>query len=122
MSTPTTSGGQHVDDSSNSQILIALNAVNCRLLAIKQRLDRTEEQLQGHVKPGSDVDEDSDAGHDVVIPRTKFLKTSKHKHDAVDTRLQELAKLNEQGKFKSQRGSNEQVTVNSKYLGPRITY
>ena len=105
-STPTTSGGQNVDDSTNSQIF-------------EQRIDRTKEQPQGHVKPGSDVasslnlsttpsqdvDENSDAGDDVVIPTTKFLKTSKHIQDAMDIRLQELAKVNEQGKFKSQRGS-----------------
>ena len=107
--------------------------LSCKLSAIEQRIDRTEEQLQGHVKPGSDVasslnlstppsqdvDEDSDAGDDIVIPTTKFLKASKHIQDAVDIRLQELAKLNEQGKLKSQRSSNDQVTVKQQIPWPQ---
>ena len=44
-----------MDDNVNLQILSALNAVSCRLSAIEQRIDRTEEQLQGYVKPSSDV-------------------------------------------------------------------
>ena len=132
-STSTTVSGQNADDSSNAQILSALNAVSCRLSAIEQRIDRTEEQLQDHVKTGSDiagflgssstpfqdVDEDSDAGDDVVIPSAKFLKSSKNIQDAVDIRLQELAKLNEQGKFKSQRGNNDQVTVKQQIPWPQ---
>ena len=119
-STSATLRDDNVDDSTNSQILSALNAVSCRLSAIEQRIDRTKEQLQGHVKTGSDiagslnasskplqdVGEESDAGDDVIIPSTKFLKTSKSIQDAVDIRLQELAKLNEQGKFKSQRSGH----------------
>ena len=133
LSTPTTSGGKNVDDSANSQILSALNAVSSRLSAIEQRIDRTEDQLQGHLNPGSDVasslnlstttsqdvEEDSDAGYDAVIPTTKFLKTSKHIQDAVDIRLQELTKLNEQGKFNSQRASNDQVTVKQQIPWPQ---
>ena len=132
-STSATLRDDNVDDSTNSQILSALNAVSCRLSAIEQRIDRTEEQLQGHVKTGSDiagslnasstplqdVGEESDAGDDVVIPSTKFLKTSKSIQDAVDIRLQELAKLNEQGKFKSQRGNNDQVTVKQQIPWPQ---
>ena len=108
-STSTTVNSQNVDDSANAQILSALNAVSCRLSATEQRIDRTEEQLQDHVKTGSDiagslgssstpfqdVDEDSDSGDD-VIPSAKFLKSSKNIQDAVDIRLQEFAKLNEQ--------------------------
>ena len=65
------------------------------------------------------MEEDSDAGDDAVIPTTKFLKTSKHIQDAVDVRLQELTKLNEQGKFKSQRGNNDQVTVKQQIPWPQ---
>ena len=74
----TTSSGQNMDESTNSQNLSALNAVSFRLSAIEQRIDRTKEQLQGHIKFGSDagsslnvsttpsqeVDQDSDAGDD----------------------------------------------------------
>ena len=132
-STSSTVDSKNVDDNTNSQILSALNAVSCRLSAIDQRIDRTEEQLQGHVKTGSDiagslnlsstplqeVEENSDAGDDIVIPTTKFLKSSKSIQDAVDIRLRELTKLNEQGKFKSQRGNNDQVTVKQQIPWPQ---
>ena len=132
-STSTTVSGQNMDENANSQILSALNVVSCRLSAIEHRIERTEEQLQGCVKAGSDaastlnvsttpsqdVDEDSDAGDDALIPSTKFLKTSTHIQEAVDRRLQELAKINEQGKFKSQRGNNDQVTVKQQVPWPQ---
>ena len=112
---------QNRDENTNSQILNALNAVSCRLSAIEQRIDRTEEQLQGQVQsatytgssldvsstPSQEGDEESDAGDDAVIPTVKHLKTSKHIQEAVDLRLQQLAKINEQGKFKSQRANND---------------
>ena len=69
--------------------------------------------------PSQDVDEDSDAGDDAVIPTTKFLKTSTHIQEAVDQRLQELAKINEQGKFKSQRGNNDQIILKQQVPWPQ---
>ena len=103
---------------------------------IEQRIDRTQEQLQGHVKSGSDagsslnvsttpsqeVDEDSDTGDDAVIPTIKFLKTSKQIQEAVDLRLQELTNINEYSQLKSQRGNNDQVTAKHKYFGLKIMY
>ena len=134
-STPSTSAtvsDQNMDENTSSRILNALNAVSYRLSAIEQRIDRTEEQLQGQVQsdidtgssldvsttPSQEVDEDSDAGDDVVIPTVKHLKTSKHIQESVDLRLQELAKINEQGRFKSQRGNNDQVTVKQQIPWP----
>ena len=122
---------QNLDENTSSQILNALNAVNYRLATIKQRIDRTEEQLQGQVQSdkqaGSSLetstiasdkaDQNSDIGDDAVIPTIKHLKTSKHIQEAVDLRLQELAKINEQGKFRSQRSNNDQVTA--KHQVPR---
>ena len=61
--------------------------------------------------PSQDVEEDSDPGDDAIIPTTKFLKTFKHIQHDVDLRLQELAKINGQGKFKMKKGGNDQVTV-----------
>ena len=132
-STSTTFSGPNVDENPNSQILSALNAVSCRLSAIENRIERTEEQLQGCMRSGSEaasslnvsnilsqgVDEDSDAADDAVIPSTKFLKTSTHIQEAVDQRLQELARINEQGKFKSQRGNNDQIIVKQQVPWPQ---
>ena len=100
-----------------------------RLTAIEQRIDRTEEQLHSCPLSGADaagndvstsssqeVDEMFGAGDDAVIPSTQFLKKSSHIQAAVDEKLQELARINEQGRFKSQRGGNEQINV--KYQVP----
>ena len=122
-----------MDENTSSQILNALNAVSYRLAAIEQRINRTEEQLQGQVQsdnqtgssletsttPSQEADEDSDVGDDDVIPTVKYLKTSKHIQEAVDLRLQELAKINEQGKFRSQRGNNDQVIVKQQTPWPQ---
>ena len=51
--------------------------------------------------------EESDAEDDAIMPSMKFLKTSKNIQQAVDHKLIELAALNEQGKFKSQRGGKD---------------
>ena len=124
-----TSSGTHstqsANENTNSEILNVLNAVSYRLTAIQQRIDRTEEQLQSRPKIATDaigaadvstsssqeVDEVSDPGDDAVIPSAQFLKKSKHIQAAVDERLQEVARINEQGRFKSQRGGNEQINV-----------
>ena len=58
-----------------------------------------------------DLDEDSVAGYDAVIPTTHFLKKSKHNQDAVDQRLQQLARINKQGTFKYKRAGNDQIQV-----------
>ena len=128
-STSATVSEQSKDES--SQILNALNAVSCRLSAIEQRIDRTEEQLQVQsavtsssplntsTTPSQDGDEDSDAGDDAVIPTVKYLKSARHIQEAVDLRLQELTKINEQGKFKSQRVNNDSITVKQQIPWPQ---
>ena len=128
-STSATVSEQSKDES--SQILNALNAVSCRLSAIEQRIDRTEEQLQVQsavtsssplntsTTPSQDGDEDSDAGDAAVIPTVKYLKSARHIQEAVDLRLQELTKINEQGKFKSQRVNNDSITVKQQIPWPQ---
>ena len=73
----------------NQEILMALNSVSSRLSSMEQRMDRTEERLQGgcHQAPStsseraavnmvSDQDE-SDAEDDAIIPSAHMLKGSK---------------------------------------------
>ena len=62
---------------------------------------------------------DSDEEDDVVTPTTAFLKTSRGIQNAVDKRLQELATLNEQGTFRSQRGGHDHLTVKHKVPWPQ---
>ena len=101
----------------NQEILMALNSVSSRLSSMEQRMDRTEEQLQGGCQQASSTSseratvnmlteqEESDAEDDAV----HMLKGSKQIQAAVDQRLKELTSLNEKGTFTSQR-------VRSKYL------
>ena len=122
---------QSTSDNTNTEILNALNAVSYRLSAIEQRIDRTEEQLKnrplaeadaiGDVSTSSsqEVDVTSDAGGDAAIPSTQFLKKSHHIQAAVDERLQELARINEQGRFKSQRGGSDQIHVKHQVPWPQ---
>ena len=65
------------------------------------------------------VDEESDAEDDAVIPTMIFLKDSKQIQTAVDQRLQELTRINEQGMFKSQRGGKDQILVKSQVPWPQ---
>ena len=124
---------QNLDENTSSQILNAFNAVSFWLARIEQRIDRTEEQLQGQVQsdnqagsslvknttPSHEADQDRDVGDDAVIHPFKYLKTSKHIQEAVGFRLQELAKINEQGKFRSQRGNNDEVIVKQQIPWPQ---
>ena len=123
----------NTSDTVNHDILHALTSVSSRLTAIEQRIQKTEDQLQkgaasfsdGVTSPASTVAShrsrvmDSDDEDDVVTPTTAFLKSSRGIQNAVDKRLQELASLNEQGMFKSQRGGHEQVTVKHKVPWPQ---
>ena len=123
---------QGTNENTNTEILNALNAVSYRLSAIEQRIDRTEEQLHSRPSAGAEavsnevstsvsqeVDEISDAGDDAVIPSAQFLKKSKHIQAAVDERLHELARINEQGRFKSQHGGSEQIHVKHQVPWPQ---
>ena len=66
-----------------------------------------------------ELDEDSDAGDDAVIPTIKFLKNSKQIQNAVDLRLQELSRINDQGTYKSQPGGKEQIMVKNQVPWPQ---
>ena len=117
----------------NHDILNALTSVSSRLTAIEQRIQKTEDQLQkgatslsdGVTSPAPTVgshrprEMDSDEEDDVFTPTTAFLKSSRGIQNAVDRRLQELASLNEQGMFKSQRCGHDQVTVKHKVPWPQ---
>ena len=120
-------------DTVNHDILHALNSVSSRLTAIEQRIQNTEDQLQrgatslfdAVASPSSTVGSgrsrqvDSEEEDDAVTPTTAFLKTSRGIRNAVDKRLQELATLNEQGTFRSQRGGHEHLTVKHKIPWPQ---
>ena len=123
----------NTSDTVNNDILHALTSVSSRLTAIEQRIQKTEDQLQkgaasfsdGITSPAPTVTShrsrvmDSDDEDDVVTRTTTFLKSSRGIQNAVDKRLQELASLNEQSMFNSQRGGHEQVTVKHKVPWPQ---
>ena len=106
-----TSSAQN-SDNLNQEILMALNSVSSRLSSMEQRMDRTDERLQGPCQQApstpserATVDmmsdqEESDAEDDTIIPSSHMLKGSKQIQDAVDQRLKELTTLKEKGTFK----------------------
>ena len=120
-------------DTVNHEILKALTSVSSRLSAIEERMQKMEDKLQegttlssdGVNSPIASVGSarsgqiDSDEEDDGVIPSTTFLKSSKGIQKAVDRRLQELASLNEQGMFRSQRGGQDHITVKHKIPWPQ---
>ena len=124
---------QGVDGGVNQEIINALSSVSSRLSAIEARIERTEQQIQGgqpaagqgaKSSAGSVLNstlssDESDAEDDAIIPSAKFLKGSKNIQQAVDSRLLELAALNEQGRFKSQRGGKDQVIVKQQVPWPQ---
>ena len=124
---------QGVDEGVNQEIINALSSVSSRLSAIEARIERTEQQIQGGQpaagqgvtsSAGSVLNStlssaESDAEDDAIIPSAKFLKGSKNIQQAVDSRLLELAALNEQGRFKSQRGGKDQVIVKQQVPWPQ---
>ena len=134
-STATPSGveQQGVDEGVNQEIINALSSVSSRLWAIEARIERTEQQIQGGLPATSQgvqatvgsalnsmsSSDDSDAEDDAIIPSAKFLKGSKNIQQAIGSRLLELAALNEQGKFKLQRGGKDQVTVKQQVPWPQ---
>ena len=126
----TVDAGLDSPDDINTQILNALSAVSSRLTSIEQLIEKTEEQLQNSGSDGvklaglsassqEELDEDSDAGDDTVIPTIKFLKSSKQIQNAVDHRLQELSYINYQGMYKSECGGKDQVMVKNQVPWPQ---
>ena len=117
----------------NQEIINALSSVSSRLSAIEARIEKTEQHIHGGLLSTSQGSnpvagwvlnstsslDDSDAEDDAIIPSAKFLKGSKNIQQAVDSRLLELAALNEQGKFKSQRLGKDQITVKQQIPWPQ---
>ena len=62
--------------------------------------------------------EDSEEDDELILPSIKSLQQSKRMQAQVDQRIQQLKDLNEQGKFKSQRGGKDTVWVKKRSPGP----
>ena len=62
-----------------------------------------------------DSEEDDD---ELILPSIKSLQQSKHMQSQVDHRIKQLKDLNEQGKFKSQRGGKDTVWVKKEVPWP----
>ena len=130
VSTSITQSGPNSDNQSQ-EILMALNSVTSRLSSMEQRMDKTEERPQGRFQQApstsserATVDmvlhqEESDAENDAIIPSAHMLKGSQQIQEAVDQRLKELTTLNEKGRFKSQRGGQEQIFVRRQVPWPQ---
>ena len=118
--------------STNTDILNALQAVSSRLSAIEQRIERTEEKLEAapaqtgsqdlHGKPQAPASSDTwhkEQHQDTVVPSIQALKGSQLIQKQVDERLQQLSQLNEKGTCKSQRGGTDTVWVKNQTPWPQ---
>ena len=66
----------------------------------------------------SSVNNSQEEDDDYVLPSISTLKQSKQIQKQVDDRVKQLQAMNEQGKFKSQRGGDETVYVKKRSPGP----
>ena len=126
----------------NLLLLQEMKNMSAKMNLMEKRLATTEKQLQTSIpskeqsdkgkgkkikkkvppvsQPLTSDDDSSDA--DSVVPSKKFIKEDPSIQEQVKTRLEELKKLNEkdcQGKFKSQRSVNDDVTVKFKIPWPQ---
>ena len=65
--------------------------------------------------------EDSEEDDELILPSIKSLQQSKRIQSQVDHMIQ-LKDLNEQGKFKSQRGEKDTILVKKRLPGPITLY
>ena len=88
---------------SNALILQELKNLSSRMTVMEQKVnDRDSCMVSSSVK--SSVSNPQEEDDEYVLPSISTLKQSKQIQKQVDDRVKQLQAMNEQGKFKSQRG------------------
>ena len=91
---------------SNTLILQELKNLSSRMTVMEQKVnDRDSYVASPSVK--SSVNNSQEEDDDYVLPSISTLKQSKQIQKQVDDRVKQLQAMNEQGKFKSQRGGTK---------------
>ena len=134
-----TASGVSTQDT-NFLLLQEMKSLNSKMNLMEKRLATTEQQLQASTAAGyshgkgkkmkkkvpavphpQSSDEDS-SETDLVMPSKKYIKEDRAIQQQVKARLEELKRINDrdcQGKFKSQRSVNDEVTVKFKIPWPQ---
>ena len=91
---------------SNALILQELKNLSSRMTVMEQKVnDRDSYVASPSVK--SSINNSQEEDDDYVLPSISTLKQSKQIQKQVDDRVKQLQAMNEQGKFKSQRGGTK---------------
>ena len=122
-------------EDTNTLLLQEMQSLSLKTNLMEKHFATTEKQLQAstsatgeHGKgkkikkkvpavPQSQTSEEDSSDAELVMPSRKFIREDPNIQQQVKTRMEELKHINErdcQGKFKSQRSVNDDVTVKSK--------
>ena len=93
----------------NALILQELKSLSVRMAPMERKVNRSPHSTswsQGSSSKATPAVEDSEEeeNDELILPSIKSLQQSKRMQSQVDLRIEQLKDLNEQGKFKSQRG------------------
>ena len=137
---PTASTSSVGTSDTNALLLKEMKNLSSQMNSMEKRLSSTEKKLQDaftpdehhskakHLKkkvpavPQSSSSDDDSSDAEMVMPSKKFIKEDPKLQKKVKERMDELKKINDrdlQGKFKSQRSVNDEVTVKFKIPWPQ---
>ena len=135
-----TGGASGKSQDTNSLLLQEMKSLSSKMNLMEKRLATTEKQLQAststyqqHGKstkvkrkvpavPQPQTTEEDSSDVEMVMPSKKFIKEDPNIQQKVKARMEELKHINDrdsQGKFKSQRSVNDDVTVKFKIPWPQ---
>ena len=109
----------------NVQILAELKSLGGRMSAMERKMADTspvevnQRSQMSHAASAVIVNPSPAQLEEVVVPSVAALQGTPHIQAEVDRRLKHLAELNEAGKLKSQRGSNDKVWVKKQVPWPQ---
>ena len=108
----------------NTLILQELKSLSGRMAEMERKVDGTVHSPASSVASSSKAptpaeDSEEEEEDELILPSIKSLQQSKRMQAQVDQRIQQLKDLNEQGKFKSQRGGKDTVWVKKEVPWPQ---
>ena len=101
----------------NALIINELKSLSSRMTAMENKVAGGSPH-RTHSSTKSRTDNDSNEG-ELIFPPLPALKQSKSMQQQVDDRIRQLAKINEQGKLRSQRGGVDNVWVKMEVPWPQ---
>ena len=111
------------DSDLNLQILAELKRLGGRMTAMEKRMSDSspvevnQRSQTSHTPSTSAVNPSPAQVDEVVVPSVAALQGTPHIQAEVDRRIKHLTKLNEAGKLKSQRSSNDTIWVEFHFRG-----